>query len=404
MTNILFEGRERVELADIGQQAERAKKVLAKVRVAMLAPNVVKEPPHFSPAQLGALVDLDTRQVDYRAKKGGSLPPGGLNSAGTRREFQLSEVRKWARELRTSRLRPSGAEAITIAVANFKGGVTKTTTAVTLAQGLSIRGHNVLLIDCDPQGSLTTLFGILPDAEVEAHHTILPLCMGEQESVEYAIRGTYWDGIDLIPATSVLFSAEFALPGRQRDEGRGFQFWNVLHYGIEQARQKYDVIIIDTPPALSYVTINAMMAADGIITPLPPNALDFASSVQFWDLFYDLTKELVARGKTKRYEFVNVLLSKVDPSDIASKVVREWISKAYGSNVLPIEIPKTATAASASAEFGSIYDMKPGSASSRTIKRAVDAYDQFVDTIESQMVSAWMRPASTEPAASETTE
>ncbi len=59
--------------------------------------------------------------------------------------------------------------------------------------------------------------------------------------------------------------------------------------------------------------------------------------------------------------------------------------------MLSIEIPKTATAASASAEFGSIYDMKPGSASSRTIKRAVDAYDQFVDAVEAQMVSAWLR-------------
>lgn len=391
MTNILVEGREQVELADIGVQAERAKKILAKVRKAMLAPNAQKEPPHFSPAQLGSLVNLDTRQIDYRAKKGGTLPAGGLNSAGTRREFSLLDVRAWTRELRTGRMRPPGAEAITVAVANFKGGVTKTTTAVTLAQGLSIRGHKVLVIDCDPQGSLTTLFGILPDAEVEAEHTILPLCLGEQESVEYAIRSTYWDGIDLIPATSVLFSAEFALPGRQRDEGQRFQFWNVLHYGIEQARQTYDVIIIDTPPALSYVTINAMMAADGIITPLPPNALDFASSVQFWDLFYDLTKELVARGKSKRFEFVDVLLSKVDASDIATNVVREWISAAYGSKVLPIEIPKTATAASASAEFGSIYDMKPGSAGSRTIKRAVDAYDQFVDIVEGQMVSAWLR-------------
>lgn len=391
MTNILVEGREQVELADIGIQAERAKKILAKVRKAMLAPNVQKEPPHFSPAQLGTLVNLDTRQVDYRAKKGGTLPAGGLNSAGTRREFSLADVRAWTRELRTGRMRPPGAEAITVAVANFKGGVTKTTTAVTLAQGLSIRGHKVLVIDCDPQGSLTTLFGILPDAEVDAEDTILPLCLGEQESVEYAIRSTYWDGIDLIPATSVLFSAEFALPGRQRDEGQGFQFWNVLHYGIEQARQTYDVIVIDTPPALSYVTINAMMASDGIITPLPPNALDFASSVQFWDLFYDLTKELVARGKSKRFEFVDVLLSKVDASDIATNVVREWISAAYGAKVLPIEIPKTSTAASASAEFGSIYDMKPGSAGSRTIKRAVDAYDQFVDIVEGQMVGAWLR-------------
>ena len=391
MPHILVEGREQVELADIGQQAERAKKILARVRKAMLAPELLKSSPRYSPAQLGNLVNLDTRQVDYRAKKGGSLPSGGPNMTGTRREFSLSDVRKWSRELRTGRLRPDGAEAITIAVANFKGGVTKTTTAMTLAQGLSLRGHNVLVIDCDPQGSLTTLFGILPDAEVDAENTILPLCMGEQESIDYAIRSTYWEGIDLVPATSVLFSAEFVLPGRQRDEGPGFQFWNVLHYGIEQARQKYDAIVLDTPPALSYVTINAMMAADGIITPLPPNALDFASSVQFWDLFYDLTKELVSRGKSKKFDFVDVLLAKVDPNDIATNVVREWISAAYGSKVLPVEIPKTATAASASAEFGSIYDMRSGSASGRTIKRAMDAYDQFVEIVESQMVGAWLR-------------
>ena len=105
------------------------------------------------------------------------------------------------------------------------------------------------------------------------------------------------------------------------------------------------------------------------------------------------TKELVARGKSKRYEFVDVLLSKVDAGDIATNVVREWISAAYGSKVLPIEIPKTSTAASASAEFGSVYDMKPGSAGSRTIKRAVEAYDQFVEIVEAQMVGAWLRQA-----------
>ena len=93
MTNILVEGREQVELADIGVQAERAKKILAKVRKAMLAPNAQKEPPHFSPAQLGSLVNLDTRQIDYRAKKGGYLLAGGLNPAVTRREFSLPDVR-----------------------------------------------------------------------------------------------------------------------------------------------------------------------------------------------------------------------------------------------------------------------------------------------------------------------
>ena len=393
MDNILIEGREQVAIDDIGQQADRAKKILAKVRKTMLAPTVSKEAPLFTPVQLAGLVGLEPRQVDYRSKKG-ALPAGRMNAAGTRREFPLADVRIWARELRSSLMRPAGAEGIAVSIANFKGGVSKTTTALTLAQGLSLRGHRVLAIDCDPQGSLTTLFGILPDGEVDAEQTILPLCLGDQDTIEYAIRSTYWDGIDLVPATSSLFSAEFALPARQRTQGGAFKFWNVLHNGIELARQEYDVIVLDTPPSLSYVTINAMMASNGIITPLPPNALDFASSVQFWDLFYDLTSELDSRDKAKRFDFIDVLLAKVDSSDIATSVVKEWISAAYGSKVLPIEIPKTSTAASASAEFGSIYDMKPGSASSRTIKRALDAYDQFVDAVESQIVGAWMRQLS----------
>ena len=68
--------------------------------------------------------------------------------------------------------------------------MSKTTTAVTLAQGLTLLGHKVLVIDTDPQGSLTTLFGILPDTEVEEHDTILPLAMGSETSIRYAIRPT----------------------------------------------------------------------------------------------------------------------------------------------------------------------------------------------------------------------
>lgn len=388
MADIRSDGSERVTLGDIRIQAERAKKVLERVREGMLAPTQVKVAPKFSSAQLASLIDLAPHQVDYWIKKGEL--PSGTNSSGTRREFTLSDVRTWARKFRSERMRPNDAEAIVISVANYKGGVAKTTSAFTLAQGLAARGQKILVVDVDPQGSCTSLFGF-SSADVQPNDTLLPLSIGEKASVEYAVRSTYWDGIDLIPAAGYLFGAEFALPGRQRTEGASFKFWNVFHYGLEHARQKYDAIIIDTSPALSYLTINSMIASDGIIMPLPPNGLDFSSSVQFWDLFVDLASEFEERGLEKSYDFVNILLSKVDSSDIATNVVREWITAAYGSRVLPIEIPKTATAASASAEFGSIYDMRPGSASSRTIKRALDAYDQFVITIESQMVSAWRR-------------
>ena len=104
---------------------------------------------------------------------------------------------------------------MTIAVGNFKGGVSKTTTAMALAQGLSLRGHRVLAIDTDPQGSLTTLFGVLPDTMVEDEQTIAPIVYGDETSVRSAIQTTYWDGIDLIAAAPSLFGAEFVLPARQ---------------------------------------------------------------------------------------------------------------------------------------------------------------------------------------------
>ncbi len=374
-------GRQPISIDTFAEVAKRCSTVVDRVRSAMLAPTATKMSPVFQTSQLGAIVGLDTKQVDYRAKKG-DLPSGTLNTPGRRRVFTLPELRHWSKELRKSKLRPEGAEAITLVTANFKGGVTKTTTAVTLAQGLSMRGHKVLLIDADPQGSATTLFGLLPGVEVTEEQTILPLCRGDEESIEYAIRPTYWDGIDLVPSMNGLFSAEFDLPSRQMTS-KGFEFWNVLHNGIDAARLDYDVIIIDTPPSLSYITINAIMAADGLVMPLPPSALDFLSSSQFWSLVSELTLGLQNHGAAKTFDFIDVVLSKVNSDDTATSVVRGWIAKAYGEMVVPVEIPDTSTAGSASVEFGTVYD--------QTRKRATQAYDRLVEFVEEQIGTTWLR-------------
>lgn len=381
-----------ITLGGIADQAERAVAMMNEIRSAMLAPTARKSPPIFNLSQLAALCGIEKGSLSHRMGRG-DLPAGRLNESGSRREFSLAEARTWIREYRQDSLRPAGAEAVTIAIGNFKGGVSKTTTAVTLAQGLTLLGHKVLVIDTDPQGSLTTLFGILPDTEVEEQDTILPLAMGSETSIRYAIRPTYWDGIDLVAAAPVLFGAEFALPARQTQEP-GFEFWRVLDLGIDDVRADYDVIVIDTPPALSYTTINAFMASNGIIMPLPPNALDFASASQFWSLFADLTNELITkRGLSKSFDFIHVLLARVDASDAASNIVRQWIGSTYAEKVLPVEIPKTAVTATTSAEFGTVYDISRYDGSAKTFKRARDAYDTFVSYIEGSVRSVWQQQA-----------
>jgi len=365
-----------------------ALQVVNQVRTAMLAPEARKRPPVFSSAQLADLCGIEKSRLQYLLKKG-ELPEGSREESN-RREWSLAEAREWVRAHRSDRMRNAQkAPGATITVANFKGGVSKTTTAAAIAQGLSLRGHKVLVVDCDPQGSLTTLFGVLPDTEVEEEDTILPLCAGESDSVMSAVQKTYWDGIDLVAAAPLLFNAEFLLPSRQKSE-RGFAFWRVLDDGLTAARDEYDVIIIDTPPSLSYITINALIAADGVVMPLPPNALDFASSAQFWSLFTEVCGGLFkAGGDDKKFSFVDVVLSRVDRADAVSVAVRQWIASAYGPHVIPVEIPKTSIAASASAEFGTVYDLDRSSVQAKTLKRARDAYEQLVDYIETQIEGVW---------------
>ena len=359
------------------------------VRDHVFAPERTKRSPTFGTAELLEISEATLGRYKYLYDKEPSLPRG--NIPGSRREFTLSEFRRWQRALRPEAMRnPETAAACTIAVSNFKGGSTKTTTAATLAQGLSLRGHSVLLVDLDPQGSASSLFGYLPDVDVSPDMTVAPLCEGVVTSVDSAIRPTYWAGVDIVAASPALHNAEFFLPSRHLRE-RGFEFWRCLDVGLDNARLKYDVIVIDSPPSLSYITINSLIAADGILMPLVPSALDFASSAQFWNLCVELIEGLYeGRGRPdKKYAFVDVLLSKVDPSVGVASAVRDWIISAYGSKVLPVEIPKTSVADTASATFGTVYDLMPGSVAAKTLRRAKTAYEAMVSHVESQVRGVW---------------
>jgi len=389
-TDVPAQARQTINMERIAALATRAGSMVEQIRGMLLAPEARKIAPTYSTAQLAALCGVDKAHVAYRITKE-DLPAGQLTPSGGKRIFGLDELRRWTRTYRGEKMRPAGRKAVTIAVGNFKGGVAKTTTAMILAQGLSLRGHRVLAIDTDPQGSLTTLHGLLPEAEVTEDMTIGPLCDGTENDIRYAIRSTYWDGIDLVAAAPFLFSAEFALPARQMQEP-GAKFWDVLNVGLESVRDLYDVIVIDTPPSLSYVTINALWAANGIVVPVPPSGLDFASSAQFWSLLADLGGNLDGQSKDregKAFDFLHVLLSRVDAADPAMPAVRQWIQATYGEYTLPVEIPKTSVTSNKAAEFATVYDVQKYEGAAKTYKRAVDAYDSFVELVEQSVVGAW---------------
>ena len=379
-----------VTIEDLQMMAARTAGVITELRKRTLLPDARKNPPSVSSDRVATLCEMTKSQLYYRVKTNEDSK-ATTKARGGRLEFPLEEAQTWSREYRSDKMRPAGARAVTIGVAFFKGGVTKTTTTMTLAQGLSLLGHRVLNIDMDPQGSLTTLHGLLPDSEVEDSETLGPLFHGDQTDVRYAIRKTYWPGIDLIPAASAMFSAEFALPAQQIKD-RKFEFWNVLNKGLEAVRDEYDVILIDTPPSLSYMTINAFYAADGMIVPMTASMLDLASSSQFWKLFSELAQSIASHQvKPKHYEFVNVLMAKINSADATTRAVRDWIASVYGGKVMPVEIPITAVTGSAASEFATVFDITKYEGDSRTYKRAREAYEALALAVEDSINMVWRR-------------
>ena len=382
----------RFTLSDLESLSKSSNAVLDGLRNKMLEPHPRKKAPAYTGAQLATLCGIEASQVPYLAKRG-DLPSGSHPGNGKRRSFTLAETREWISRLSKIPKRPKGARAATIAVVNFKGGSTKTTTAFNLAQGLTLRGRKVLLCDLDPQGSATTLTGLLPAAEVMEEHTVgmitYPPLEDAPKDVRYAVQPTYWDGLDLIPAAPHLYNAEIFLPIHSRDPA--IHWWSLLAEAIDPLRDDYDVIIFDTAPALSYLSVNAVIASDGLIMPIPPDNLDYASSVAFWTLLSETMGSLKRnRSFKKDFAFMRVLLSRVDANSVSSSIVKDWIIRTYGQYVLTVEVPRSQVSGVGAVQFGTVYDIAKYEGAAKTYSKIRDAYDMFVELIDqSVMTTVW---------------
>ncbi len=229
---------------------------------------------------------------------------------------------------------------ITLAIANQKGGVAKTTTVASVGAALVELGHSVLLIDLDPQACLTFSLGIDPeDLDLSVHHVLTK----GLDPTEVII--TTEEGVDLMPATIELARAEADLLTRTGRE-------HVIRGAIEalaEADVTYDWVLLDCPPSLGVLTVAALTAADGVLIPLQCETLSHRGVGQLLDTVHD-----VRRFTNRGLEVWGVLPTLYDGRTNHARTVLETISDTYDLEVVEPPIPKTIKFAEAPAAGRSI--------------------------------------------------
>jgi chromosome partitioning protein len=248
----------------------------------------------------------------------------------------------------------------TLAIANQKGGVAKTTTVASLGAALAELGHKVLLVDLDPQACLTFSLGIDPeDLELSVHHVLTK----GLDAREVIIRTE--EGVDLLPATIELARAEADLLTRT---GREQVLKGTLE-DLKEAGADYDWVLLDCPPSLGVLTVAALTAARGVLIPLQCETLSHRGVGQLLDTVHD-----VRRFTNRRLEVWGVLPTLYDGRTNHSRRVLDTISETYELDVFEPPIPKTIKFAEAPASGRSIL------ATNRTSKGA-QAYREVAEKL-----------------------
>lgn len=383
----------------VREHARELSEKLREHRLQLFPPTAKKTLRSFTSGEAASLIGVDPGYL-RRLSIEGKGPQPDVSQAG-RRSYSIEDIQALRIYLDESgkadrRYLPHrrGSEHLqVICVVNFKGGSGKTTTSAHLAQHLALRGYRVLAIDLDPQASLSALHGYQPEFDLGDNETLYAAIRYDEErrSLAEVIRPTYFPGLDLVPGNLELMEFEHTTPKALIDRKRQVLFFTRLDEALADVQARYDVVIIDCPPQLGFLTMSALCAATAVLVTAHPQMLDVMSMCQFLLMTSELLGVVAEAGGNMSYDWMRYLITRYEPGDGPQNQMVSFMRSMFGDHVLNYPMLKSTAIADAGITKQTLYEVTRDQFTRATYDRAIEALNNVNGEIEGLIGQSWGR-------------
>lgn len=388
--------KERIDQL-VGDHAVRLSERLQAHRAQLFPPDARRELRKFTSGEVADL--LGVKDAYLRKLNLDGRGPSPETRAGGRRYYSPAEIQALREMLEKGAKSPgtylpgrrTGDHMQVIAVINFKGGSGKTTTAAHLAQKLALDGYRVLGIDLDPQASLSALHGFQPEFDLLDGGTLYDaIRYDDPVPLRRVIQQTYFTNLDLIPGNLDLMEFEHDTP-RALMERSGNLFFTRIGDKLAEVQDDYDVIVIDCPPQLGFLTMSALSAATAILVTVHPQMLDVMSMCQFLLMTSNLLGVVAEAGGDMNYDWLRYVVTRYEPGDGPQNQMVSFMRSLFGDHVLNHPVLKSTAISDAGITKQTLYEVEKSQFTRGTYERAMESLNSVNGEIEGLIQAAWGR-------------